>query len=113
MEKLARQNRAPAGAIVPLALPTDKLSKLDINDPIWEDVGLDDSTDDHPGGSIPRWLSDEKVRKGIRGLLQCDRCLEEEQRLLQERADLEDWAVMEWKSLEVAKALAGTWRSIR
>ena len=53
----------------------DKLFSLDVDDDIWQDIGLtetDDSTDP------PLWLSDENVRMGIRAMLEMDRCQEEE-----------------------------------
>jgi hypothetical protein len=48
--------------------PTTKfiLFKLDVDDDIWQDVGLGDSI----GGLPPAWLADEKVCLGIKSLLE-------------------------------------------
>jgi hypothetical protein len=87
MAKLVRQQKAPPNAVAPEPIPMDELFSLDVDDAIWQDIGLDESTDiDKP----PLWLSDEKVRKGIQGVLlrnQCDEelcCLRHKQRALRE-----------------------------
>ena len=105
MATLVRKRHAPRGAVVPLPIPREGLFNLDVDDPIWADVGLDDD-DVNPDGtsaSTPRWLSDNKVRVGIRGMLQLDRCLEEGERLIEERAVLEEWAGTEWKAIMLAR----------
>jgi hypothetical protein len=52
----------------------NELFSLDVDDGIWQDIGLDETADtDVP----PLWLSDKKVRKGIQGVLLRDRCDEE------------------------------------
>jgi hypothetical protein len=63
----------------------NSLFKLDIDDDIWQDVGLDDEYD----GGIPRWLGDEVVHMGIQALLQCDRSCEEELQLRKEHCNLQ------------------------
>ncbi|KAI5985254.1 hypothetical protein EDD15DRAFT_2390194 [Pisolithus albus] len=63
------------------------LFKLDVDDDIWQDVGLGDDSD----GLLPPWLADERVRSGIRSLLELRRCEEEERRLLQEKKNLVLW----------------------
>lgn len=74
LKLLIRQGKAPAGAILPLEIPREGLFKLDIDDDIWQDVGLSD--ENH--GFVPRWLKDNSVRQGIKSLLQLDCCEEEE-----------------------------------
>ena len=68
-----------------------------------EDVGLDDEILDPPA-----WLSDEAVRHGICLQLEVDRCMEEEARLMQERAVIQEWMLAEWESIQVALNDAGT-----
>ena len=64
---------------------------MDIDDPIWEDVGIKDEE-----VALP-WLCDENVRKGIRLVLQLDRCKEKECRLYAERASMQEWFREKWE----------------
>ncbi|KAG2087443.1 uncharacterized protein F5147DRAFT_748525 [Suillus discolor] len=89
---------APPYAVPPHIIPRDGIFQLDVDDDIWQDVGLDDDTL-HP----PAWLSDDKVRNGIRLQLEVDRCNEEEARLMRERAVLQEWMLAEWDSASVCK----------
>ena len=100
---LIRQRKAPAGAIQPQEIPREGLFKLDVDDEIWQDAGLND---DHYG-IAPLWLSDERVRHGIRNLLEFDRSKEEEVRLCRERCALQEWALEEWKVIKIAQCAAG------
>jgi hypothetical protein len=99
---LIRQRKAPVGAIAPLPISRDGVFQLDVDDEIWQDVGLEDETVDPP-----RWLADERVRRGIRLLLDHDRCMEEEDRLKRERCVMQEWMIMEWTALQRARAVAG------
>lgn len=80
------------GAIAPREIAKDGLFQLDVDDAIWQDVGLQDE----PGGVPPAWLCDENVRLGIQYILQYDRCVEEERRLIKEKRALCDWLREEW-----------------
>ncbi|KAJ7187566.1 hypothetical protein GGX14DRAFT_580987 [Mycena pura] len=91
---LIRTKKAPRGVVAPLPIPEKGLYQLDVDDAIWQDVGLDDNA---PGGSPPLWLADEKVQLGIRAMLQKDRCGEEAPCLLRERGHLQIWFAREWK----------------
>jgi hypothetical protein len=71
---------------------------LDVDDDIWQDLGLQEDDLSDP----PRWLTDEKVHQGIRWMLELDRCLEEEERLKEERCFLQEWVVEEWRRVENA-----------
>ncbi|KAI6015741.1 hypothetical protein BKA83DRAFT_4031408, partial [Pisolithus microcarpus] len=73
MAALIHQGKAPQGSIAPVLIPRDALFKLDVDDDIWQDAGLEDDT----GRLPPAWLADEKVQSGIRSLLEL-RCCEEE-----------------------------------
>ncbi|KAI5999920.1 hypothetical protein EDD15DRAFT_2386268 [Pisolithus albus] len=92
MVGLIQKGKAPQGSIAPLLIPRDSLFKLDVDDDIWQDVGLEDDSD----GFLPPWLADIKVRSGIRSLLDLRRCEEEERCLLQERKALIHWFAEEW-----------------
>jgi hypothetical protein len=103
LRSLIHQKKAPAGAILPLEIPREGVFKLDVDDDIWQDVGL---SDEHHGPA-PLWLRDDQVRKGIKSMLQLDRCKEEEARLLRERQALQEWMQEEWKVVQKAKEIAG------
>ncbi|KAJ7627710.1 hypothetical protein DFH06DRAFT_1338877 [Mycena polygramma] len=92
--KLINDGKAPHGAIAPLQIPAKGLWQLDVDNIIFQDAGLDDSVDndDEP----PAWLSDEKVRAGIKALLELDRCDEEDARLRREKVALRTWFAEEW-----------------
>ncbi|KAI5994553.1 hypothetical protein F5J12DRAFT_726322, partial [Pisolithus orientalis] len=89
---LIHKGKAPQGSIAPLLIPRDSLFKLDVDDDIWQDIGLGDDSD----GLLPPWLADEKVHSGIRSLLELRHCEEEERCLLQERRALTEWFSEEW-----------------
>ncbi|EDR00452.1 uncharacterized protein LACBIDRAFT_313345 [Laccaria bicolor S238N-H82] len=101
LEAMIKKKQAPRGARAPHPIASDGLFKLDVDDDIWQDVGLDE-TDLLPGGEIPNWLGDENVRKGIKSMLELDRCNEEERRLSYERSAMQDWLIEEWKCVTMA-----------
>ncbi|KAG6913748.1 hypothetical protein DXG01_004554 [Tephrocybe rancida] len=73
MEDLFNKGKAPPGTICLKKLEIKGIFALDVDDAIWEDLGLDEGSPAAP----PPWLSDEGVRAGIRALLEYDRCIEE------------------------------------
>jgi hypothetical protein len=88
MAVLVNAGEAPKGAILPKRLNTKRLWKIDIDDVIWNDSGLDvDLEEDRP----PRWMEDTHVRKGIAALLIVDRCREEKVRLEKEIDAMLPW----------------------
>lgn len=93
MESLIQSGRAPVNAVAPRAIVTKELFSLDVDDSIWDDIGL---ADDDDVAEPPLWLCDEHVRTGIRGILLRDRCDEELHRLKYEEASLKDWFMEEW-----------------
>jgi hypothetical protein len=103
LHNLIQTRKAPRNAIAPQRIDTHGLFKLDVDDEIWQDVGLDDDVD----GPVPLWLSDDKVRQGIKTLLERDRCVEEEQRLQKERCALQEWTLEEWNCIQRAREVAG------
>jgi hypothetical protein len=84
-------------------VPTKGLYQLDGNDVIWQDLGLDHNDE---LGMPPLWLCDDKIRSGIRAVLQKDPCNEEAPRLLQERKHLQIWFATEWQAIAEAHALS-------
>ncbi|KIJ06019.1 hypothetical protein PAXINDRAFT_20761 [Paxillus involutus ATCC 200175] len=53
---LVRQRKAVRGAVMPHYIPWEGLFELDVDDDIWQDVGL---TGDE--AEPPAWLADDKV----------------------------------------------------
>ncbi|KAG1744527.1 uncharacterized protein EDB91DRAFT_1236494 [Suillus paluster] len=101
LRSLIRQRRAPHYAVPPHIIPRDGIFLLDVDDDIWQDVGLDDDTT-----MPPAWLSDDAVRNGIRLQLEVDRCMEEEARLMRERAIIQEWMLVEWEAIQGALNIA-------
>jgi hypothetical protein len=97
MQILARQQAALRKTVLPQPIDTRNLFALDVDDDIWDDIGLED--DD---GIAPPWLMNEEVRKGIRNQLIVDRCVEEEGRLRRETRAMQLWIREEWELLEKA-----------
>ncbi|KAJ7701006.1 hypothetical protein B0H14DRAFT_3527804 [Mycena olivaceomarginata] len=72
LAKLIKDGKTPAGSTAPLPIP--------------------------PKGPEPRlWLCDEHMRVGIKGMLQLDRCDEEDARLWRETMALQVWFGEEWQ----------------
>ncbi|KAJ7635442.1 hypothetical protein B0H17DRAFT_1217284 [Mycena rosella] len=104
IEALIKAKKAPARAGAPVPMPAKGIYQLDVDDVIWQDLGLDGDEE----GAPPLWLQDDKVRLGIRALLQKDRCHEEAPRLLRERSHLQIWFTTEWRAVnEALKASTG------
>ncbi|EJD40664.1 hypothetical protein AURDEDRAFT_69821 [Auricularia subglabra TFB-10046 SS5] len=100
MALLAKQGKKPPGrSPLPRKLDTKKLFKLDVDDDIWqEDPGLGPQGE----GDLPRWQTDDDVKRGILAFLQADRCREQMERLDSELIALATW----WKErLDAMKAL--------
>ncbi|KAF8180298.1 hypothetical protein K438DRAFT_1603033 [Mycena galopus ATCC 62051] len=87
---LINAQKAPDGAIAPLPIPTKGVFQLDVDDAIWQDVGLDDDT------TAAGWLVNKAVRAGIRAMLQKDRCEEEAPHLRREQKHMRIWFAHEW-----------------
>lgn len=92
MVRLIQERKAPRGAIAPPKIASKGLFALDVDDEIWQDIGLDDEPDANP----PLWLCDKEVREGIKALLEHDRCVEEETRLHSECRAMQEWFSEEW-----------------
>ncbi|KAF9072151.1 hypothetical protein BDP27DRAFT_1418292 [Rhodocollybia butyracea] len=88
MAAAVKGRKAPSNAVVPRPIGMDKLFDLDVDDAIWDDIGLD-----------------EQVRTGIRGILLRDRSVEELQRLRYELSVLGEWFKEEWDTLMFAMSM--------
>ncbi len=102
--KLIAGGEAPRGAIAPLPIPAKGLWQLEVDDAIFQDVGLYERDD---VGAPPLWLCDEKVRAGIKAVLELDRCGEEDARLRRETLALRVWFGEEWEVVVRAIGEAG------
>ncbi|KAJ7605716.1 hypothetical protein DFH06DRAFT_947610, partial [Mycena polygramma] len=94
-----KKGRAPRGAIAPERIAKEGLYKLDVDDAIWQDVGLGDDDD---SVEPPPWLSDDHVRSGIRAVLELERTEEEDVILRKERRSMRSWFIEEWTILNGA-----------
>ncbi|KAG2068987.1 hypothetical protein BDR04DRAFT_1129041 [Suillus decipiens] len=70
---LIQQWQVPPFAIPPHSILCDGIFQLNIDNNIWQDIGLDDTT-----VNPPAWLSDEAVRNSIWLQLEVDHCFKEE-----------------------------------
>ncbi|KAJ7336153.1 hypothetical protein DFH08DRAFT_965053 [Mycena albidolilacea] len=95
--KLIRDANAPPGSMAPIPIPPKGLWQVDVDDTLFQDVGIDNDTD-----APSPWLSDEKVRAGIKALLELDRCDEEDSRLRREKLALQVWFREEWEIITEA-----------
>ncbi len=100
LKQLILSKKCPLGAISPVLIDLEGLFLLDVDDNIWQDIGLTDENDNSI--DIPPWLINDNVRAGIRALLDYNRCEEEEKRLKQERISLQQWFTEEWFVLDAA-----------
>ncbi|KDR74540.1 hypothetical protein GALMADRAFT_141567 [Galerina marginata CBS 339.88] len=88
LEKQIKSKAAPKGAAVPLLIDTNKLFEIDVDDDVWQDIGLTDDNDDFD--TIPGWLGNDDIRAGIKAQLELDRCIEEERRIKKERISMQE-----------------------
>ncbi|EIW86108.1 hypothetical protein CONPUDRAFT_42338, partial [Coniophora puteana RWD-64-598 SS2] len=94
LKKIKDDDRSLSHVVVPHFINSEGIFALDVDDNIWEDVGL------HEGeANPPAWLGNEKVREGIRHMLAYDRSVEEVARLSNERARLQEWTLVTWSAL--------------
>ncbi|KAK6987448.1 hypothetical protein R3P38DRAFT_2574747 [Favolaschia claudopus] len=103
MKKLVKERKAPKNSIPPAPIDPKVIWGLDVDDEIWQDVGLDEEDDDT---EPPLWLKDDTVRSGIRAMLELDRCEEEEVRIFHECRALRYWLAEEWEVVASAMAEA-------
>ncbi|KAJ7710676.1 hypothetical protein B0H17DRAFT_1190375 [Mycena rosella] len=78
------------------------LYALDVDDAIWQDVGLQDEEEQE----VPLWLSSNTVQSGIRAMLELDRSKEEDCQLAKECESLRVWFAEEWTVVNEAMSCA-------
>ena len=83
LQKLIETGKAPHGAVAPRPIVMDHLFALDVDNEIWQDIGLDDQNDADLTVP-PHWMSNDNVCVGIKALLEFDQCKEEEKHLIHE-----------------------------
>ncbi|KAK7454576.1 hypothetical protein VKT23_011328 [Stygiomarasmius scandens] len=107
IEDLIHHGKAPKNVVTPKKIDKSTLFNLDTDEDLWQDIGLTDNGDRPP----PPWMVDDNVRKGIRAMLELDRCVEEAARLQIQRQSLQEWFAEEWglviKALEAETDDAG------
>ena len=105
MRELIAQRKAPRGATMPEKVEMAGVFLLDVNNAIWQDVGLagEDLTDPLSG------MCDDVVHRGIKALLEVDRCGEEEAHLVHERRALQVWFSEQWKIVMEGCAATGAY----
>lgn len=99
------RREAPPRSVAPPKIDVKRLFNLDVDEDIWQDIGLEEDDEGVPA----RWQTDPKVREGIRLMQELDRCEEEERRLAHERACLQEYLGDEWNAVE--EALRGLGKS--
>ncbi|KAF9520120.1 hypothetical protein BS47DRAFT_1357629 [Hydnum rufescens UP504] len=74
MIKLCSWRGIPWNAVIPPPIDIKGLFNLDVDNDIWQDVGL---ADDEFEGKVPPWLGDEDVQNGIRLVQELTNCHDE------------------------------------
>ena len=59
LQKLIKAKKAPRGAVAPVVIEADSLYQLDVDDDIWQDIGLSDEYDGNH--TVPEWLGNDSV----------------------------------------------------
>lgn len=88
MKKLRGRRGIPQNAVIPPSIDMKGLFSLDVDNDIWQDIGL---ADDEFDGDIPPWLGDETVRNGIRLVQDIANCRDELELCSRERVSLQHW----------------------
>ena len=72
-----------------MVIEVDSLYQLNVDDDIWQDVGLSDEYDGNH--TVSEWLGNDSVRTEIRSLLELEQCEEKQWRLLHEWLAIQKW----------------------
>ncbi|KAF9511214.1 hypothetical protein BS47DRAFT_1277405, partial [Hydnum rufescens UP504] len=78
----------PHNAVIPPPIEMKGLFSLDVDNDIWQDIGL---ADDEFGRQVPPWLGDEDVRNGIQIVQEIMNCHDELYLCECERSSLQHW----------------------
>ncbi|KAJ7589414.1 hypothetical protein C8J56DRAFT_1076012 [Mycena floridula] len=95
-EEIAAAN-GRLNVVAPHELDKEGLFQLDVDNNIWDDIGLNDEF--QGVRALPGWLADDNVHEGIRVMLELDRCSEERERLLEEKENLKYFACLQADTL--------------
>ncbi|KAF6747086.1 hypothetical protein DFP72DRAFT_992656 [Ephemerocybe angulata] len=98
IEVMLRQGKAPPGMIAPQRIPPENLYSLDVDSVIWDDSGLHETDE----VTVPGWMGNDEIRRGIVAWLEVQRCNEELTRLRRECLNLQVFALREWEGLAAA-----------
>ncbi|KAF9513355.1 hypothetical protein BS47DRAFT_1265433, partial [Hydnum rufescens UP504] len=98
MMKLRGRGGISKNAIIPPPIDMKGLFGLDVNNDIWQDIGL---ADDEFDGTVPPWLGDEDVRNGIRLMQEVVNCRDELY-----LCDRESYSLQQWFEDESAALMA-------
>ncbi|KAF9520212.1 hypothetical protein BS47DRAFT_1387543 [Hydnum rufescens UP504] len=88
MKKLRGHQGIPRNALIPPSIDMKGLFSLDVDNDIWQDIGL---ADDEFDSDVPPWLGDEMVRNGIQLVQDIANCQDELKLCWRERHSLEHW----------------------
>jgi len=102
MQDLIAHGDAPTGATIPNQLSIERLWDLDVDDDLWMDLARDGQYQD----DAPRWLYDEPTKRGIRAMLDLQRCDEELERLDHEHSVMHTWLRGQREQLQLASHTA-------
>ena len=75
MKELILKKKAPPNAVAPQPLDPKGLYSLDIDDALWQDIGIEGGEE----SPIPQWLGHDGTRCGIKAWLNGRRSCEEEE----------------------------------
>lgn len=89
------KNGISSDAYVPPEIESDGLLKMDVDQPVWQDVDVADFSD----GKVPDWLADESVRTNICVAQEVINCKQELLRCRAELSNLHTWFNAEFKAV--------------
>jgi hypothetical protein len=94
LAKLVCQGDVPASMVLPPKIQMKGLFDLDVDNDIWQDIGLDETRHESP-----LWLSNDEVRRSIRLMHDVINSKAEIERCIAERTALCTWYTEEYYSL--------------
>jgi hypothetical protein len=97
------KNGISRNAYVPPEIESDGLLKMDVDQPVWQEVNIAD----FPDGKVPDWLADESVRTNIRVAQEVINCKQDMLRCRAEHSNLRTWFNTEVKAVQRAFDISG------